>query len=43
MTSDLRYLLTVARRMTLLEWAHGLACMALIAAWTLYALSREGW
>lgn len=36
--SDLRYLLSVARRMTLLEWLHGAACMAVIGAWTWFAL-----
>lgn len=31
------------RRMTTLEWAHGIACMVIVIGWTLFALSRGGW
>lgn len=38
--SDLDHLLGVIARQTPLEWANNLASVAIIVAWTLYAL---GW
>lgn len=38
--SDLAYLLARLRRMTVAEWTHGLACMAVIVTWTIVALAQ---
>lgn len=37
--TDFAYALDRARRMTVIEWSHGIACMAVVIAWTLFALS----
>lgn len=41
--TDWQFALARLRRMTPLEWSHGIACMAIVTAWTLFALSRGGW
>jgi hypothetical protein len=38
--SDLDNLLRVIARQTPLDWAHHIASMTIIVAWTLHALSR---
>ena len=37
--SDFANLLRVIRRMTVAEWTHGIACVAIIAAWTIYVVT----
>lgn len=37
--TDLAYTLARLRRMTVAEWGNGIASMAIIVAWTLYALA----
>ena len=41
--TDWQFALARLRRMTVLEWSHGIACMAVIVGWTLFALGRGGW
>ena len=38
--TDLEHLIRVIGRMTVADWANGIASMALVVGWTLYALSR---
>ena len=38
--TDLEHLIRVIGRMTPGDWANGIASMALVVGWTLFALSR---